>query len=86
MKNEIVGSLVNLKSFIWWLKPWFLHIFGGNGKKGKGYDSFLLKVQEGSLEKVMKTLIPNKVFIGFVIGLKWIEPTKDLSYLSPLRA
>ena len=66
-------SLVNLKSCIWWLKPWSWHTFGGDRRDGRGHDYISLEVENDSLEKVMETLTPKGVFIS-------------LSDFSPLRA
>ena len=76
-------SLVNLKSSTQWLEHWSWHTSNGDERDGRGYDSFslFLEMEDNSLAKTMGTLTPNGVFIGFPIGLKWLEPTKGLGHL-----
>ena len=63
--------------------PWSWHIFGGTGEERVEVMAFFfsLEMDDNFLEKIMKTLTPKGVFIGFPIGLKWLEPIKDLSHL-----
>ena len=39
-----------------------------------------LKMEDDSLEKIVWTLTPKGVFMGFFTGLKWLEPTKGLGH------
>ena len=65
-------------SFVRWLnlKPWYLNdeVFGRVEVKALS----TLWMVEGDL---IKTLILKSVFIRFPIGLKWLEPIKDLGHL-----
>ena len=59
-----------LTHFQWeWKKEWRLWL------------SLTLEIEDNSLEKVMGTLTPKGVFIGFPTSLKWLEYTKGLGHL-----
>ena len=59
-----------LTHFQWgWKEEWTLWL------------SLFVKMEDDSLEKVMRTLTPKGVFIGFPTRLKWLEVIKGLGHL-----
>ena len=83
MKIDVIESLLDPKSSTWWLKPWLWYTSIGEEGDEK-VDAMTLFPFEDGIQlygKTMETLTLKKVFIGFLIGLKWLEPKKGLVHL-----
>ena len=82
MKNQInvIRSLVDPRSSTRWL---FLDL-DTLPIRGERVEAMVFLVSRGGSQlygKNIGTLRPKGVFIGFLKGLKWLEPIKGLSHL-----